>query len=276
MYLISANASVHTRGRPQDAQQSALSDDSLRCHGLRHPRESRCVGAEDVVVGLDGHGLPGKRPPRPRLQGVRRSGADLRRRDTPDHRGRLLLRTRFRRPRASGSGTVGLLGAGGPGRVDPAAPRTLTADPPRVRGPIHQVGSGRSSRLEELQPAPRFQTDRYFHGRTASALKPSASRRRVRLGSPAWLARSLRLPAEVAYSTLWSTVKIMLRTGANEVGVSGLPVPVQNSARPSPLVSAMTGRNWSGRPSKRAGPAAAATAGAVSANQTRNRSAASR
>lgn len=51
---------------------------------------------------------------------------------------------------------------------------------------------------------------------------------------------------------------------------------VQNSARPSPLVSAMTGRDWAGRPSKRSGPAAAATAGAVSANQRRNRSAASR
>lgn len=61
-----------------------------------------------------------------------------------------------------------------------------------------------------------------------------------------------------------------------DVGVSGLPVPAQNSARPSPLVSAMTGRNWAGSPSKRSGPAAAATAGAVSANQTRNRSAASR
>ncbi len=57
---------------------------------------------------------------------------------------------------------------------------------------------------------------------------------------------------------------------------SGLPVPTQNSARPSPLVSAMTGRNWAGRPSRRSGPAAAATAGAVSANQRRNRSAASR
>lgn len=59
-------------------------------------------------------------------------------------------------------------------------------------------------------------------------------------------------------------------------GVSGLPVPAQNSSRSSPLVSAMTGRNWAGRPSRRSGPAAAATAGAVSANQARNRSAASR
>ncbi|MFF2514944.1 hypothetical protein, partial [Streptomyces sp. NPDC058086] len=40
------------------------------------------------------------------------------------------------------------------------------------------------------------------------------------------------------------------------VTLSGLPVPAQNSSRSSPLVSAMTGRNWAGRPSKRSGPAA--------------------
>ncbi|KPI12502.1 hypothetical protein OV450_8397 [Actinobacteria bacterium OV450] len=55
-----------------------------------------------------------------------------------------------------------------------------------------------------------------------------------------------------------------------------LPLSAQNSERPSPPVSAMTGRNLAGRPSRRSGPAAAATAGAVSASQVRNRSAASR
>lgn len=50
----------------------------------------------------------------------------------------------------------------------------------------------------------------------------------------------------------------------------------QNSPRPSPPGSTTTGRGWAGRPSRRSGPDAAATAGAVSASQPRNRSAASR
>ncbi len=58
--------------------------------------------------------------------------------------------------------------------------------------------------------------------------------------------------------------------------VSDLSPFAQKSARPSPLVSAMTGRNRVGRPSRRSGPASAATAGAVSASQVRNRSTASR
>lgn len=58
--------------------------------------------------------------------------------------------------------------------------------------------------------------------------------------------------------------------------VRGSAGRTQNSARPSWLVSAMTGRGWAGRPSRRSGPAAAATAGAVSASHAPNRAAASR
>lgn len=53
--------------------------------------------------------------------------------------------------------------------------------------------------------------------------------------------------------------------------LSGVVVCVQNSARPSLLVSVITGRGWAGRSSRRSGPAAAATAGAVSASQMPNR-----
>lgn len=100
--------------------------------------------------------------------------------------------------------------------------------------------------------------------RPFSGVRGDAHKQRVGLVAPAATPGHVRVSCGPAPS------------GCGLALMSDLSLFTQNSDRPSPLVSAMTGRNRSGRPSRRSGPAAAATAGAVSASQVPNRSAASR
>ena len=81
------------------------------------------------------------------------------------------------------------------------------------------------------------------------------------LSTAPWVRRVPVMSEIVVPLVGFGNVRCGLQTGAGRV---------QKRARPSPLVSGMTGRNRVGRPSRRSGPAAAATAGAVSPNQVLN------